>query len=79
MIYEGVTGAPPMLEITGPALEARELMDKGYSLTELGRMGEAVEAYDRAIRAPTELCVGVGAQGTHPAPARTLRRSLRML
>ena len=49
-LYEDVTGTPPVLEITGPALEARELMDKGYSLTELGHFGEAVEAYDRAIK-----------------------------
>ena len=43
------TGQPAVLEVTGPALEARELMDKGYSLTELGRLEEALEAYDNAI------------------------------
>jgi len=48
-IYEDVTGMPVVLEVTGPALEARELMDKGYSLTELGRLDEALDAYDRAI------------------------------
>ena len=37
------------MEITGPELEARELMDKGYSLTALHRYDEALEAYDRAI------------------------------
>lgn len=47
--YEMVIGQPPVLEVTGPALEARELMDKGYSLTELGRLEEALEAYDSAI------------------------------
>ncbi|MFN8451351.1 MAG: tetratricopeptide repeat protein [Anaerolineae bacterium] len=49
VLYQDVTGQPPVLEVAGPALEARELMDKGYSLTELGRYAEAVEAYDRAI------------------------------
>lgn len=48
-LYTEVTGEDPVLEITGPALEARELMDKGYSLTALGRFDEALEAYDRAI------------------------------
>ncbi len=48
-LYEAITGAPAVLEITGPALEARELMDKGYSLTELGHMEEALVAYDDAI------------------------------
>ncbi len=49
-IYVDVTGENPLLEVTGPALEARELMDKGYSLTELGRLDEALQAYDRAIQ-----------------------------
>lgn len=48
-IYKDATGQPAVLEVTGPALEARELMDKGYSLTELGRLEEALEAYDNAI------------------------------
>jgi tetratricopeptide (TPR) repeat protein len=48
-LYVSVTGQPPVLEVTGPALEARELMDKGYSLTELGRFAEALDAYDQAI------------------------------
>src|SRR5690606_13965265 len=48
-IYTSLTGAPPVIEVTGPALEARELMDKGYSLTELNRLEEAIEAYNRAI------------------------------
>ncbi|MFQ3566214.1 MAG: tetratricopeptide repeat protein [Aggregatilineales bacterium] len=47
--YEQMTGSPAVLEITGPALEARELMDKGYSLTELGKLDEALIAYDRAL------------------------------
>ena len=48
-IYKDITGQPAVLEVTGPTLEARELMDKGYSLTELGRLEEALEAYDSAI------------------------------
>ena len=36
--YEEVIGSMPLLEISGPRLQARELMDKGYSLTELGRL-----------------------------------------
>src|SRR5690606_27868581 len=48
-IYREVVGHAPILEVTGPALEARELMDKGYSLTELKRYDEALEAYDQAI------------------------------
>ncbi len=48
-IFTQVTGAPPVLEISGTALAARELMDKGYSLTELGKYVEAVATYDRAI------------------------------
>ena len=48
-IYTMVTGAPPVLEISGQELAARDLMDKGYSLTELARYDEALEAYDRAL------------------------------
>jgi len=47
--YTETTGESPVLEISGPELEARELMDKGYSLTALGRYEEALESYDRAI------------------------------
>jgi tetratricopeptide (TPR) repeat protein len=48
-IYAAVTGEPPEIELSGPALEVRELMDKGYSLTELGYAEEALEAYNRAL------------------------------
>ncbi|MDZ4764459.1 MAG: tetratricopeptide repeat protein [Chloroflexota bacterium] len=48
-IYQDVIGEPPVLEVSGFELEARELMDKAYSLTELGRADEALIAYDRAI------------------------------
>src|SRR5690606_13564368 len=47
--YEAVTGSPPEMEQSGPALEVRELMDKGYSLTELGYAEEALTAYRRAL------------------------------
>jgi tetratricopeptide (TPR) repeat protein/tRNA A-37 threonylcarbamoyl transferase component Bud32 len=48
-IYQDVAGQAPVLEVTGPALQARELMDKGYSLTELRRYEEAIEAYNAAL------------------------------
>lgn len=48
-IYEAELGEAPELEISGIELEARELMDKAYSLTELGRAEEALATYDRAI------------------------------
>ena len=35
-LYETNYGELPLMAYDGPALEARELMDKGYSLTELG-------------------------------------------
>ncbi len=44
-----ITGAPPETNAEGPALEISELMDKGYSLTELGFAEEALVAYDRAL------------------------------
>jgi tetratricopeptide (TPR) repeat protein len=48
-IYQQTTGEAAELEVAGPQLEARELMDKGYSLTELQRFEEAVETYERAL------------------------------
>ncbi|HRF93793.1 MAG TPA: serine/threonine-protein kinase, partial [Aggregatilineales bacterium] len=48
-LYTEITGKAPEVEVTGPALEARELMDKGYSLTALKRYDEAITAYDQAI------------------------------
>lgn len=48
-IYTQMTGEAPILEISGSALAAHELMDKGYSLTELGKYSEAIAAYDRVI------------------------------
>ena len=48
-IYETYTGEPAVLEVSGPQLELQDLMNKGYSLTELGRYEESIAAYDRAI------------------------------
>ncbi len=48
-LYEGVTGRPPEMESNGPALEVRELMDKGYSLTELGYADESLTVYNRVL------------------------------
>jgi tetratricopeptide (TPR) repeat protein/tRNA A-37 threonylcarbamoyl transferase component Bud32 len=48
-IFRDLTGSDPVMEISGQALEAHELMDKAYSLTELGRLDEALSTYDRAL------------------------------
>jgi tetratricopeptide (TPR) repeat protein/tRNA A-37 threonylcarbamoyl transferase component Bud32 len=48
-ICRELTGADPVMHVSGPALEAHELMDKAYSLTELGRVEESLLAYDRAL------------------------------
>lgn len=48
-IYSEQVGVLPTLAVDGTSLEALELMNKGYSLTELGRYEEALIAYDRAI------------------------------
>ncbi|RMG84673.1 MAG: tetratricopeptide repeat protein, partial [Chloroflexi bacterium] len=48
-IYTDIAGEMPALEISGPELRARDWMDKGYSLTELGRYDEALQAYEQAI------------------------------
>jgi tetratricopeptide (TPR) repeat protein len=79
-IYTDATGEPPELEITGPAMEARELMDKGYSLTALGRYEESLEAYDRAIELQHDYAWAWARKGrtlrcsnvtTTPSPATT--------
>ncbi|MEL7236969.1 MAG: serine/threonine-protein kinase, partial [Chloroflexota bacterium] len=66
-IYRDTFGEEPQLEVSGTQLEARELMDKGYSLTELHRLEEAIEAYDRAIGLQPEVAWGWARKG------RTLR------
>ncbi|MFZ4826509.1 MAG: tetratricopeptide repeat protein [Phototrophicaceae bacterium] len=48
-IYVDLTHEDLPLEVSGTELEARELMNKAYSLTELRRYEEAIHAYDRAI------------------------------
>ncbi|MEW6580873.1 MAG: tetratricopeptide repeat protein, partial [Chloroflexota bacterium] len=48
-LIEEATGAPPDYDQDGPELEVRELMDKGYSLTELGFAEEALVAYERVL------------------------------
>ncbi len=53
-IYREMTGEAPIMEITGQSLAAHELMDKAYSLTELGRIEEALIAYDNAIALESE-------------------------
>lgn len=50
-----ITGAEPEPEPEGLPLAARELIDKGYSLTELGRYEEALVAYDQAITQQPDL------------------------
>ncbi len=47
--YETLTGTPPEIESNGAAMEVRELMDKGYSLTELGYADEALTVYNRVL------------------------------
>lgn len=48
-LYTDVLGQAPAAEPEGAPLLARELIDKGYSLTELGRYEEALTAYDQAL------------------------------
>ncbi len=48
-VYEWLTGKPASYEVSGPQMQARELMDQAYSLTELGYCEEALTAHDRSI------------------------------
>ncbi len=48
-LYAEITGEPPGGDAQGIALEARELMNTGYSLGEFGHSDEALAAYDRAL------------------------------
>jgi len=66
-IYEQQFGELPLLAEEGTAMEARELVNKGYSLTELRRYEEALEAYDEAIVLQTDYAWAWGRKG------RTLR------
>jgi tetratricopeptide (TPR) repeat protein/tRNA A-37 threonylcarbamoyl transferase component Bud32 len=47
--YERLTGGKREIDSSNTALEIDELMDKAYSLTELGRPQEALAVYDRVI------------------------------
>ena len=66
-IYVDLTDEELILEVSGTELEARELMNKAYSLTELGRYEEAIHAYDRAIDLNPDVAWGWARKG------RTLR------
>ena len=70
-LYEALTGAPPVLEVSGTELAVRELMDKAYSLTELGFGEEALGTYDRA------LALDPGSAWVWARKGRTLRVLLR--
>jgi tetratricopeptide (TPR) repeat protein len=48
--YEKLAGHAPGLAIDGAKLAFLEVMDKAYSLTELGRGGEALTIYDQALK-----------------------------
>ncbi|MCC7207148.1 MAG: tetratricopeptide repeat protein [Anaerolineae bacterium] len=48
-LYEIATGTPPVLEVSRDAMAVREIMDKAYSLSELGYEDEALSSYDRAL------------------------------
>lgn len=66
-VYAAHVGELPALATSGSALEARELMDKGYSLTELGRYEEALQAYDAAVAKKPDYAWALARKG------RTLR------
>ncbi|MEO1290863.1 MAG: serine/threonine-protein kinase, partial [Chloroflexota bacterium] len=48
-VYQEEFNEQPTLEYDNTSLEARELVNKGYSLTELMRYEDALEAYNQAI------------------------------
>lgn len=67
--YAQIAGQPPPLDPTAPELQTRDLMDKGYSLTELGRFEDALAVYDEVLASQPGF-----------APAWTRRgRALRMM
>jgi serine/threonine protein kinase len=49
VIYEHLTGEPAPQALAGKELSATEWMNKGVSLTNLGRTEDAVPCYDRAL------------------------------
>lgn len=66
-LYTAIIGEEPVIEVTAPQLKAQELMDKGYSLTELNHLEEAIASYDRAIALQPDVAWGWARKG------RTLR------
>ncbi|HLA42949.1 MAG TPA: serine/threonine-protein kinase, partial [Aggregatilineales bacterium] len=66
-LYETHIQQPPSLEWTGSTLEVDDLMNKAYSLAEIGYTDEALEAYDRALH------LEPGNPWTIARKARTLR------
>jgi serine/threonine protein kinase len=67
LIFEAEFKEAPQIEVTAQTLEVRELVNKGYSLTELGRYEDALEAYNQAIAAQADYAWAWGRKG------RTLR------
>ena len=66
-VYEEEFGETPVLEYANTRLEVRELVNKGYSLTELGRYEDALDAYNEAIEMQPDYGWAWGRKG------RTLR------
>lgn len=60
-------GEVPLIPLEGMPLQARELVNKGYSLTELGKYEAALQAYDDAIELQPDYAWAWGRKG------RTLR------
>ncbi|MCA9913520.1 MAG: tetratricopeptide repeat protein, partial [Anaerolineae bacterium] len=66
-IYEAEFEESPPITLEPSSLEARELVNKGYSLTELGRYQDALDVYDEAIAMQSDYAWAWGRKG------RTLR------
>ncbi len=70
-VYQTMTGSAPEIEISAPEMRIRDRMDKGYSLTELGRLDEANALYDEVIADQPDLAWAWARKG------RTLRQMER--
>lgn len=66
-LFKDEFGETPVLEYSNTRLEVREMVNKGYSLTELGRYEDALEAYNEAIEMQDDYAWAWGRKG------RTLR------
>jgi tetratricopeptide (TPR) repeat protein len=66
-LFKEEFGETPIIEYENTALEVREMVNKGYSLTELGRYQDALEAYNQAIESEPDYAWAWGRKG------RTLR------